>query len=69
MRLDGRKRIAVPRNPDGTFTLHSVGVDGHDDGGDVTPMQGKLTYSIWNERDSVWPMPASPEEIAAAQRR
>jgi hypothetical protein len=56
-------------NPDGTFTLYSVGTDGIDDGGDPKPRVGRLAFSIWNECDAVWPMPASAEEVAAAQQR
>lgn len=63
--MDG-KPLRYHGNSDGTFTLYSVGVDGRDDGGDPTPIQGR-PYSIWNERDAIWPAPASAEEILAAQ--
>jgi hypothetical protein len=66
--MDG-KSLRYRANPDGAFTLYSVGLDGRDDGGDPTPMEGKRAYSIWNERDAVWPSPASSEEIAATQQR
>lgn len=66
--MDG-KPLRYRDNPDGTFTLYSVGVDGRDDGGDPTPIEGKRAYSIWKERDAVWPMPASEENIAAFNRQ
>jgi hypothetical protein len=63
------KPLRYHQNSDGTFTLYSVGVDGRDDGGDPTPIEGKRAYSIWKERDAVWPMPASEEDIAAFNRQ
>jgi hypothetical protein len=64
--MDGMP-LRYHENPDGTFTLYSVGLDGRDDGGDPTPTEGKRAFSIWNERDAVWPMPASSAEIDAGQ--
>ena len=62
------KPLRYHSNLDGTFTLYSVGLDGHDDGGDPTPIRGTRAYSIWEERDAVWPTPASSAEIDAAWR-
>jgi hypothetical protein len=62
--MDGQSLRYHP-NPDGTFTLYSVGVDGHDDGGDPVPIGGRKAVSIWDGRDAVWPMPASAEEVAS----
>ena len=66
--MDG-KPLRYRLNSDGTFTLYSVGVDGKDDGGDPTPTEGRSFYSLWDERDAVWPLPATPEEIAEAKDR
>ena len=56
-------------NADGTFTLYSVGLNGRDDGGDPSSLERWRASSIWQERDAVWPMPASMEEVALAERR
>ncbi|MBE0545150.1 MAG: hypothetical protein IH623_27750 [Verrucomicrobia bacterium] len=48
------------RNPDGTFTLYSVGEDGKDDGGDPTPPSPAKIFDLWSGRDAVWPMPDIP---------
>ena len=57
--MDGqplRYRVEV----DGTWRLHSVGLDGKDDGGEALPAQGGGRYtSIWDGRDAVWPRLAS----------
>lgn len=51
-------------NPDGSFTLYSVGEDGQDDGGDVSLLPDKTSSRIlWNRKDFVWPAPAHPEEV------
>jgi hypothetical protein len=44
-------------NPDGSFTLYSVGADGIDDGGDPTPPPSALNWGLWEGRDAVWPSP------------
>jgi hypothetical protein len=64
--MDGQPLRYHP-NPDGTFTLYSVGADGHDDGGDPAPADGRRPISIWDGRDAVWPKPVSPAEIAETQ--
>jgi len=63
------KPLRYHTNPDGTFTLYSVGTDGIDDGGDPTPRVGRLAFSIWNECDAVWPMPATAADIDEASAR
>ena len=54
----------------GTFLLYSVGKNGRDDGGDgrSTTPGNVSSYSTFG-KDIVWPMPASPEEIQAADAR
>ncbi|HWX20368.1 MAG TPA: hypothetical protein VN578_10760 [Candidatus Binatia bacterium] len=52
-------------NPDGSFRLYSVGVDGVDDGGDPTPSP-EATRQWVRAKDAVWPVPASAEEVKAA---
>ena len=54
---------------DGTFLLYSIGEDGVDHGGDATPAKPGEHPRDWNGRDWVWPEPASPEEVAAAEQR
>ncbi len=54
-------------NSDGSLTLYSVGEDDCDDGGNPNPLPGKAFKNIWDGRDIVWPMPASPEEIAKVE--
>lgn len=66
--MDG-KPLEYHPNPDGTFALYSVGTDGRDDGGNPTPIEGTRASSIWNERDAIWPTPASAAEIDTAGRR
>lgn len=57
-------KIKYRLNPDGSYTLYSVGVDGVDNGGDTTRTPGvKAGGTIWARRDCVWPAPALPEEI------
>lgn len=79
--MDG-KPVRYRLNSDGTFLLYSVGEDGVDNGGDVTPRESILRSRIhpwlptdahsrgkawWLARDAVWPVPATPEEIKAYQ--
>ena len=58
-------------NADGTFLLYSVDEDGQDDGGDPRARAGKESSlpSLYNGRDLVWPMPATLEEVQAAEVR
>ncbi len=56
-------------NTDGTFLLYSVGEDGKDDGGDPTLPEGTRSPSFYYGRDLVWPMPATLEEVKAAEVR
>jgi hypothetical protein len=52
-------------NPDGTFLLYSVGADGVDDGGNAEST--RRANSNWMQtEDYVWPQPAAPEEVNAA---
>jgi len=55
----------------GDFVLYSVGTDGRDDGGDPNPLPALsgAIHKLWNGRDIVWPKPATPEEIAAAEAK
>lgn len=60
--MDG-KPVNYRLNPDGNFTLYSVGEDGKDDGGNATLLDEKKdTRSLWARKDFVWPAPATPEE-------
>jgi hypothetical protein len=66
--MDG-KPIKYHRNEDGSFTLYSVGEDGEDNGGDLSPPEGSKRRDLWGRRDYVWPTPATPEEAEEARRR
>jgi hypothetical protein len=59
------KPLKYHPNTDGTFLLYSVGEDGLDDGGDLTPVRayGTTTWDWQRARDWVWPQPASPAEV------
>ena len=61
------KPLQYHPNPDGTFLLYSVGEDGIDDGGDVTPAKpsssGTPNWNWQRGRDWVWPQPATPAEV------
>ena len=55
--MDG-KPLRYRLNPDGTYTLWSVGEDFKDDGGDGTEAKPPTVGSqpdIWNGRDALWP--------------
>jgi len=53
-----------------TFTLHSVGEDGKDEGGNPALMPDRKGYHrIWDGRDAVWPAPATDEEAVAAMNQ
>lgn len=63
--MDGQP-LRYRLHADGSFALYSVGENGRDDGGDPTPASpGGATANLLNGLDMVWPLPASPEEIAA----
>ena len=45
-------------NPDNSFTLYSVGEDGHDDDGTISPESASTArppLSPWDQKDWVWP--------------
>ena len=66
--MDG-KPMKYRLNPDGGFTLYSVGEDGKDDGGDPSPLPGKSnTRNLWDRKDFIWPAPALPEEVEAYRK-
>ena len=52
--MDGRP-MRYRLNPDGTFTLWSVGFDGKDDGGDITMPDSKKQNFPQDAKDLVWP--------------
>jgi hypothetical protein len=53
--MDGQP-LRYRAEADGTWRLHSVGLDGIDDGGEPLPAQAWGRYtSIWDGRDAVWP--------------
>jgi hypothetical protein len=65
--VDG-KPLRYRRNTDGTYLLYSIGENGVDDGGDVTPLKASSSPSsyTWNwqrARDWVWPQPATAAEV------
>jgi len=63
--MDG-KTLRYRTNNEGSFVLYSVGEDGKDDGGDLTPPKLAMGVNLatwWKGRDAVWPMPATAEEI------
>ncbi len=61
------KTLCYRLKDDGTFVLYSVGEDGHDDGGDPkSAWAGK--FDLWEGKDAVWPMAASPESDGALER-
>ena len=72
---------AVPRDPiDGkplryqlvgnSYLLYSIGEDGVDNGGDPVPVSTSDTVSSWMQgRDSVWPEPATEQEIQAYENK
>lgn len=63
--MDGQP-LKYRRNPDGSFTLYSVGEDGVDDGGDASlPPDRESFRNLWHRKDFVWPQPALPAEVAA----
>jgi hypothetical protein len=69
-RMDGRP-VRYRLNPDGTFTLWSIGDDFVDQGGDPTPTRRpeQASWTWWLAIDAVWPAPASDEHIMAWMRK
>jgi hypothetical protein len=57
------------RHEDNSFTLYSVGDNGRDDGGDITPVASSSGRQLWQRRDYVWPAPATPEEVEEYRRQ
>jgi len=52
--------------PDGSFRLYSVGLDGKDDGGNPQPVSAWKSYSSpFDGRDAVWPRLAPSEKETA----
>jgi hypothetical protein len=67
--VDG-KPLRYRRDGEKQFVLYSVGEDEKDDGGDPRPANEKSQMrAIRYGRDSVWPQPASAEEIEANYAR
>lgn len=63
--MDG-KPMKYRLNPDGSFTLYSAGANGKDDGGDASLLPDKTSdRNLWDRKDFIWPIPATPEEVAA----
>jgi hypothetical protein len=63
--MDG-KPMKYHLNPDGSFTLYSVGEDGKDDGGDASLQPGWTSFhDLWRGKDMVWPQPATAAELEA----
>jgi hypothetical protein len=60
--MDG-KPLRYRLNSGGTYVLYSVGEDGKDDGGDVSPATPSKTATWLQGRDWVWPLPASDDEV------
>ncbi len=60
--MDG-KPLKYRRKDEKSFLLYSVGEDGRDDGGDMSPPEGSSTKDLWRRRDYVWPTPATAEEV------
>ncbi|MDB6056865.1 MAG: hypothetical protein JWO95_709 [Verrucomicrobiales bacterium] len=62
--IDG-KPVRYRSLSNGSFLLYSVGVNGVDDGGDATPMEGSGSSSFLMRKDLVWPQVASADEVKA----
>jgi len=65
--MDG-KTLRYRVNPDTSFVLYSVNENGKDDGGDATP-ENPQSRNFSEGRDMVWPMPATADEVAAANAK
>jgi hypothetical protein len=66
--MDGQP-LRYRLNADGTFVLYSVGENGRDDGGDPSIPELKTRPRIWDGRDAVWPLPASPDQLTTYDAR
>lgn len=67
--MDGQPLRYRP-STNATFLLYSVGEDGRDGGGDANPVEvNARQYAIFTGKDWVWPLVATPEEIAAARQK
>lgn len=60
------KPLCYHASAGGNFTLYSTGEDGVDNGGDATVAKAGDKPGLWEGRDAVWPVAATPEEQAAA---
>ena len=61
--MDG-KPLRYRLSETNTFLLYSVGLDGKDDNGDVSPqMPGSRNFFWTQSKDSVWPQPATAEQL------
>ncbi len=70
-----RRPLRYHVDPDGGFSLYSIGEDGQDNGGDASSAADSKSLSridaetrgeSWhNGRDQVWPRPATPEQVEA----
>jgi hypothetical protein len=58
------KPLCYRLNPDGSWMLYSVGVDGKDDGGDPRPVTTDGKLGLWEGRDALWPAAVMQEEEA-----
>jgi len=62
--MDG-KPLRYQTSANGEFLLYSIGIDGTDDGGDPKLASSTAKNYYWTTcKDWVWPMPASPEDVA-----
>lgn len=62
--LDG-KPLRYRTAADEEFLLYSIGTNGTDEGGDPRPESSTAKNFYWTSgRDWVWPLPASPEDVA-----
>ncbi len=67
--MDGQP-LRYRTKPDGGFLLYSVGEDGKDDGGDTgLPADKAKSSNWWEGQDMVWPTSATPEEVAAYEKK
>jgi len=67
--MDG-KTLRYQPNTNGTFLLYSVGEDGEDNGGDVSPAKPDRKSLFWQHcRDWVWPQPATPRDVEEFYQR
>ena len=62
--MDGQP-LRYRRIADGRFLLYSVGLDCTDNGGQMRPPSAHVGNSGRPGTDLVWPLPATPQEVAA----